>query len=142
MIRSNLSDYSGVYIHVKGTMTVTNTAAQGAAANDRNKGIIFKNCAPLINCISRINNTQIDEAHDIDVVMHMYNLFEYIDIYSKISGILWQYYKDEPDLNNNNVIINFSADDNNSNLFKFKQKITGQTNNDVTVIFGERLECH
>ena len=60
----------------------------------------------------------------------MYNLLEYSDIYSKTSGCLQQYYKDEPVLNNKNVFIDFQADENNSNLFKFKQKTTGQTNND------------
>ena len=60
--------------------------------------------------------------------MSMYNLTEYTDNYSETSGCLWQFYRDEPALNNN-VIINFPADDNNSNSFKFKQKITGETKN-------------
>ena len=63
------------------------------------KGVTFKNCAPFTKCISRINNTDIDNAQDIDIVMPMYNLIEYSDNYSKTSGSLWQYYKDDP--NNN-----------------------------------------
>ena len=54
---------------------------------------------------------------------------EYNNIYSKTSGRLWQYYRDEPALNDNNVIIDFPVVDNNGNSFKFKKKITGQTNN-------------
>ena len=57
--------------------------------------------------------------------MPMYDLIEYSDSYSKTSGSSWQSYRDEPALNNNNVIIDFLADDNKSNSFKFKQKITG-----------------
>ena len=74
MLKSSLCDYSDAYILVKGTTTVNNTAAQGAAANNTNKKVIFKNCAPFTNCISEINNTQIDNAKDIDIVMPMYNL--------------------------------------------------------------------
>ena len=61
-----------IYIHVKGTVEVTNTAAQDAAPNNRRKKVIFKNFAPFISCISSINNTQVYDAHDIDVVMPMY----------------------------------------------------------------------
>ena len=64
--------------------------------DERNKGVIFKNCAPFTKCISRINNTDINNAQDIDIVMPMYNLIEYSNNYSKTSGSLWQYYKDEP----------------------------------------------
>ena len=70
MLRSNLCDYDA-YILVKGTITIT-----GAGDNDaekrldkRNKGAIFKNCAPFTKCISRINNTDTDAAQDIDIVM-------------------------------------------------------------------------
>ena len=66
MLKSSLRDYSDAYILVKGTISLNNTAAQGAAANNTNKKVIFKNCAPFTNCISEINNTQIDNAKDID----------------------------------------------------------------------------
>ena len=59
-----------------------------AAANDLNKTVIFKNCAPFTDCISKINNAQVDNAKDIDIVMLMYNLIEYSDNYSKTSGSL------------------------------------------------------
>ena len=77
MLRSGLCDYSNANILVKGTITVKNTAGQGKANNATNKKVIFKNCALFTNCISRISNTQVDDAHDIDVVMSMYNLIEY-----------------------------------------------------------------
>ena len=91
MLRSSLCDYSDTYILVKGNITVNNTAAAGADANNNNKKVIFKNCAPFTNCISKINNKQIDNAEYIDIVMPMYNLIEYSDDYLKTSGSLWQY---------------------------------------------------
>ena len=93
MLRSSLCDYSDAYILVKGNITVNNTAADGAAANNTNKKVIFKNCAPFTNCISKINNTQIYNAEYIDIVTPMYNLIEFSDYYSKTSGRLWQYCK-------------------------------------------------
>ena len=70
MIRSNLCDYSDAYIHVKGTTKVPNTGT-AAAVNNRNKNLIFKNCAPFTNCISQINNAKVD-AGDIDSVIPMF----------------------------------------------------------------------
>ena len=83
MLKSSSCDYSDAYILVKGTITVNNTAADSAAANNTNKKVIFKNCAPFTNWISEINNTQIDNAKDIDIVMPMYNLIKYSDNYAK-----------------------------------------------------------
>ena len=88
MLKSSLCDYSDAYILVKRTITVNNTAAADADANNTNKKVIFKNCAPFTNYISEINNTQVDNAKDIDIVMPMYNLIEYSNNYSKISGSL------------------------------------------------------
>ena len=91
MLRSDLCDYSDAYIVVKGTITL-----DGAAnANKRNKGTAFKNNAPFISCISKINNTLIDNAKDLDVVMPMYNLLEYSKNYRKTTGSIWDYYRDE-----------------------------------------------
>ena len=87
ILKSSLCDYSDAYILVKGTITVKNTVA----ANKTNKKVIFKNCAPFTICISEINNTQVDNAKDIDIVIPMYNLIEYSDNYSKTCGSLWQY---------------------------------------------------
>ena len=115
MLKSRLCDYSDAYMLVSETLTVSALTAGGG-----NNGIevVFKNCAPFTDCISEKNNTQIDNAKDIDVVMLMYNLMEYSDNYSKTSGSLWKYYRDEPALNSC-VIANFPC---NSASFKFKQK--------------------
>ena len=70
------------------TITVPNTAADGANPNNR-KNLMIKNCTPFTNCISEINNKQVDNAKDIDIAISMYNLIEYSDSYSKTSGTLW-----------------------------------------------------
>ena len=118
MLRSNLCDYADSYILLKGTITITGEGADADAerVDQRDKGVTFKNCVPFTKCISRINNTDIDNAHNIDIAMPMYNLIEYSDNYSKTSESLWQYYKDDP---NDNI-----AD---SESFKSKVKITGKT---------------
>ena len=94
MLRSNLCDYADAYILVKGTITITGAGNDDAAKvlDERNKGVIFKSCAQFTKCISRINNTDIDNARDIDIVMPMYNLIEYSDSYLQMCGSLWQYY--------------------------------------------------
>ena len=122
MLRSNLYDYADVYIRVKGTITIAGAGNDDATkqADERDKGVASKNCVPFTKCISRINNTDIANAQDIDIVMPMYNLIEYSDNYSKRSGSLWQYYKHDP---NNDIA--------NSESFKFKVKITGKTPDDV-----------
>ena len=118
MLRSNLCDYVDAYILVKGTIAITGDGDDDAAKrlDERNKGVVSKNCVPFTKCISRINNRDIDTDRDIDIVMPMYNLIEYSDNYSKTSESLWQYYRDEP---NDNI-----AD---SESFKSKVKITGKT---------------
>ena len=96
MIRSSLCDYRDEYILVSRTTTIDGEGDDAAAKllDERSKGAIFKNSAPFTECIININNTQIDNAKDIDIVMPMYNLIEYSDNYSKTSGSLWQYYRD------------------------------------------------
>ena len=71
-----MCDYGDAYILVKGTITVNNTAAANADANNTTKKVIFKTCAPFTNCISKINNTQVDNAKQLDIGMPMYNLIE------------------------------------------------------------------
>ena len=63
--------------------------------------------------------------------MPMYNLIQYSDVYSKTSGSLWQYYRDEPAIDNNNSIIDFPVYSN-SISFKYKQQITDQARNSGT----------
>ena len=88
VLRWSLCDYRDSYILVKGTITVEKKAVLGQATNNANKKVIFKNRVPFTNCISRINNAQIDDPHDIDLVMSMYNSIEYSDNYSKTSAML------------------------------------------------------
>ena len=121
MIRSRLCDYSNAQILVNGTITFPNKAAAGVAVNNTNKKVVFKNCAPFTNCITEITNTQVDDGQKIDVVMPMHNSIKYNDAYSKISGSLWQYYRDTSAIDANGKINDFSANSNNSNSLKFKQ---------------------
>ena len=113
---SSLCDYSDAHILVKGNISVNNTAAAGADANNTGKKVIFKNCAPFTNCISEINNTQVDNAKDN---------------YAKTSESLWRYCLDISPLDNNNRITFFTAA-NLTDSFNFKAKITGQTGDNGT----------
>ena len=83
LLRSDLCDYANAYILVQGTITITGAGDAAAAreADKRDKGVTFKNCALLTKCVSRINNTDIDNAKDVDIVTPMYKLTEYSDIY-------------------------------------------------------------
>ena len=74
MLKSSLCDYSDAYIHVRETITVTNTAAAGAAADNDNRKVIFKKCAPFTDCISEINKTQVDNATNVDAVVRSHFL--------------------------------------------------------------------
>ena len=118
MLRSDLCDFSDAYIVAKGNITVTkktftgddieapcNTAANATATNTANnnafgeKKLVFKNNAPFIICVSKINGVKLDNAEDLDVVMSMYNLLEYSKNNRKTTGSLWNYYRDEPNSN-------------------------------------------
>ena len=109
MLRSDLCDFNDVYI-VKGTITVTDPDNA-----KRNNSVAFKNNAPFINCISKINGIQIDNAEDLDIVMSMYSFLEYSKNYRKTTGNLWNYFRDEP----SNPLFS------NSESFKYKISITG-----------------
>ena len=87
VLESSLCDYNDAYMLVKGDMTIT---------GDKGPRVAFKNCAPFIKCITKIDETSIDQ--DLDLVMPMYNLIEYTSNY----GSLWFYSKDEA--------TNFNAD--------------------------------
>ena len=85
----------------------------------RNKSVAFENNAPFINCISKINGVQIDNAEDLDVVMPMYNLLKYSKNYRKTTGSLWNDYRVQP---SNPLSCN-------SQSFKYKTSITGNSYN-------------
>ena len=148
MLRCILCDYRDAYILVNGTITVNNTGGADADANNTNKKVIFKHCAPFINCISEINNTQVDDAKNIDILIPMYSLIENTDNYSKTSESLWQYWEDIPAVNNNGETVNFAVN-NLTDSFNFKAKVIGQTADNRTkdieimflLIWGELLKC-
>ena len=95
MPRSNFCDYGDPYILVKGNITITGTGNDDATkqADERDKVVKFKNCAPFTKCIIRIKNTYIGNAQDIHIVMLMYNLIEYSDnyLYSEYSKNIWKF---------------------------------------------------
>ena len=131
MLRSNLSDYSDAYILVKSTITVTAPGVNNNVNNirdKRNRPLILKNNAPFVSCITRINKELIEDADDLDIVIPMYNLLEYSKNYRKTIGSLYNYYRDK---------LSDDVDDNsfdnikvvNSEAFKYKNKIIGNTYN-------------
>ena len=114
ILRLYLCNYSDAYIVLKGTITVLRPNAA-----KKNKAVAFKNNAPFIYCISKINGVKIDNAEDLDVVMPMYNLLEYSKNYKKATGSLWNYYMGKP----SNPLPS------NSGSFKYKTSITCNTYN-------------
>ena len=112
LLRSDLCDFSDAYIVIEGNIIVTNPENA-----KRNKAVAFKNNAPFINCISKINGVKIDNAEDLDVTMPNYNLLEYSKNYKKPTGGLWNYYRDEP------------SDPLSSNYESMKYKTSIQRNN-------------
>ena len=108
-----------------------NKAAAAEVVNNGNKNLILKNCARFTDCIREINNTQVDSAKDIDLVIPMYNLIDRRDNYLKTSRNLWQYCREKPAVDNNGTIIVFNAA-NVTDSFNFSQRITGQTKNNDT----------
>ena len=102
MLRSSLCDYSDAYILVKGNISVSNSAAADADANNTNKNVVFKICASLIECISKINNTDIDNAQDIDITYCWLLIIE--------------------------DVVDFNGA-NSTDSLNFKSKVTGQTDN-------------
>ena len=118
-IESGLCNYFDAYILVTGNIIVTRTIAAAADADSQRKQplneatqVIFKNCAPFEKCSTEIDGTLVDEADFINITMPMYNLTEYSDNYSDISGSLWNFKRDEI-VNNANV-----TNDNNAPSFK------------------------
>ena len=122
MLRSDLCDYSDTYVWVKGKITVINP-------NDNpnfNKELTLQNNAPFISCISNINNELVENSEDLDIVMPMYNLFEYSKNYEKTSGSLFHYYRDEPSeliIGDGDNAINISI--RNPKSFDYKTNIIG-----------------
>ena len=76
VLRSNSCDDSIAYVNVKATIIVQSTVATAAPVSNTNKNVIPKTCASFTNCISEINNTQVDDARSIYPVMSTYNVTE------------------------------------------------------------------
>ena len=125
MLRSDLCDYADAYILVNGTITVTANAVANNIRYKKNRPLILKNNAPFVSCITRINNELIEDADDLYIVMYMYNLLEYNKSYRKTIGSLYNYYRDELTDDGNNNFANRNLV--NSNAFKYKHKIIGNT---------------
>ena len=92
----------------------------------RIKNLTIENNAPFKSCLTKINNTFIDNSEDLDIVMPIYNLLGYCDNYSMTSGSLWNFYRDEVnnDVNENNNA-NYKINNNKtttSKSFEFRQK--------------------
>ena len=122
MVRSDLCDYSGPYIVVRGEITVTEPNN-----NAHDKNLAFENNAPFTRYILKINNT--DNAEYLDILMLMYNLIEYSKNYSKTTGRLWNYYRDEA---NSGAEGNINYSMKHSKLFVYKTRITEITEGDDT----------
>ena len=114
VIKPSLFDYSDAYILVSGN--IKNKAA--------NASVTFKNCAPFTKCITHINDEHLETAENVDIIMPMYNLLEYSDNYEESSGSLYQFKRDEPPPNNDDVSVDTSPS------FKYKSNLLG---NEVNV---------
>ena len=130
MLRFDLCDFSDAYIVVKGKITVSATDGMEPIILEikKSRPLAFKNNAPFISCIFKINGILVENAEDSVIVMPMYNLLEYRKTHSKTSGSLWNYYRDE--------LTDETNDDNgpnkiaiNSKSFKYKASITGSAYN-------------
>ena len=131
MLQSDLCDYNDKYIVVKGTITVT-----GVNKDGKNRSLVLRNNLSFISCLSKINNVLIDNTEDLDVVMPMYSLIEYIKNYKKTTGILWNYYTDEP--NNADRIANSAS-------FKYKAILQEKYQIMITTIITQKMsksQCH
>ena len=114
MLRSDLCDFSDAYIVVKGKIIVTNPNNDAC-----DKKLALKNNAPFLSCISKINNTLIDDAEDLDVVIPLYNLRVYSRNYKKTTGSLWNCYRNEP---NSCAVGNINYSIKNSKSFDYKNQ--------------------
>ena len=129
VIKSNLCDYSDAYILVTGDITATNGNA--------NRNTAFKNCASFTKCVTHINNEHVDNADNLDIVMPMYNLIEYSNNYSDTSGRLWQFKRNEQNMNNRNPVDVTAAD---SSSFKHKSSFFKILEGDDNGVFKKRKD--
>ena len=127
MLRSDRSDFSDAYIVVKKIITTTDSNN-----NTYDKKLAFENNAPFVSCILKINNTLLNDAEDLDVVMTMYNLLKYSKNYSKTTGSFWNYYRDEPNSSLGGADSNIKYLIKDSKFFDYKTSITGKLESNNT----------
>ena len=128
MLRSDLCDYANAYIYcLMVQLQLQLMRVQIILEIKKNRPLILKNNAPFVSCITRINGQLIEDADDLDIVLFMYNLLEYSKNYRKTIGSLYNYYRNELTNDNNNNFANRNVV--NSNIFKYKNKIIGNTYN-------------
>ena len=121
MLRSDRSDFSDAYIVVKKIITATDSNN-----NTYDKKLAFENNASFVSCILKINNTLLNNAEDLDVVMTMYNLLKYSKNCSKTTGSFWNYYRDEPNSSLGGADSNIKYLIKDSKYFDYKTSITGK----------------
>ena len=109
VVKSSLCDYSEAYILVTGDIT--------ASGGDANTKVAFKNCTPFTKFITHINDEHVYDGENLDIIMPMYNLIEYSDNCLDTTGSLWQFKRDEQNMNNGNPADVTTAD---SLSFKYK----------------------
>ena len=119
MLRSDLCNFSDAHIVAKGTNTVTNPDN-----NAYDKKLAFKDNAPFVSCISKINNQLIENTEDLDIVMPMYNLLEYSKSYSKTTESFWNCYGDEWNIAVGGANSNISYSIKDSKCFDYETSIT------------------
>ena len=113
VLKSNLCDNNDSDILLRVSIAITRNVATR---------VVFKNCAPLIKCITKIDRTILEDAEDLDLVVPIYTLLEYSSNYFNTTGSLWFYWKDEAD-DFDNAMANTNA----FKSFKYKTKLIGST---------------
>ena len=124
-IESSPCDYSDSYILVTGNINVN--------GGNNNTKVAFKNCVQFKKCRTEINETFVDKAGHINIVMPMYNLIEHSDNYSDTSGSLSQFKRDEIE-GDVDLTVNAQHIPNNSSSFKYKSSFITNRNSVKIVI--------
>ena len=110
VIKPNLCDYSDAYILVTGNITTT--------GGDENTRVAFKNCAPFTRCVPHKNDEHVETAENVDIIMPMYNFLKYSDNYADSFGSLWQFKRNEQNINAAGIPNGVTR--NNSTPFQYK----------------------
>ena len=120
VIQPNFCDYLDAYILMTGDIKVA------AIASDTN--VAMKNWDPFTRCVIHINDEHVETFENLDIIMPMYNLLEYSDNYADFSGGLYQFKRDESQINDTRNTLNVALD--NSTSFKYKASLLGKATDD------------